>query len=427
MNILYVSHYFTPEGNAPARRVHQFSREWIKSGHNVTVLTGVPNVPDGIPYSGYRNAWMQNEEMDGIRVVRVWSYLAPNKGTIKRIVNYISFMVTALIQGLFLPHHDVVIATSPQFFCAWAGRIIAWLKCSAFVLEIRDLWPASIQAVGAINNPVILRFLETLERSLYCVSPIIVTVGEGYRLDLLKRNVRDQKIHVIPNGINMDITPISNGANLRQAMGIDPSIFVCAYIGTIGMACGLDIVLNAARQLREEHNETVVFLLVGDGASKEALEKQARNEDLRKVIFTGRVSHDQVGSYLSMANACLIHLIPTAVFESVIPTKLLDAAAASKPVILGVRGVAETMVRTAGSGICIAPLDALALNEAIRRLQSDPTLGVTMGINGSENLRKTHDLQSLAGDYLALLESVRGGRPSPPTANDAANRSGRQK
>lgn len=406
MKILFVSHYFTPEGNAPARRVHRFCKEWVKAGHEVTVLTGTPNVPDGVPYPGYRNEWRQEENIDGIRVIRIWTYLAPNKGTGKRIINYLSFMKIAVLQGIFLPRYDVIIATSPQFFCGWAGRILAWLKRTPFVLEIRDLWPASIQAVGALRNPVLLHVLETLERWLYAGSPTIVTVGEGYRADLISRQVPVSHIHVIPNSIDPAVTPPGNTDELRRSLGIAPSSFVCAYVGTIGMACGLDVVLDAVRTLNSRTDAPVTFLLVGDGASREHLQQKALKEGLKGIIFTGLVPHDKVPDYLALADVCLIHLIQSPVFESVIPTKLLDAAAFSKPVILGVKGVAEKMVSTGESGICIPPQDPIALMKAIQTLQSNPELRHRMGRNGHEHLMATHNLTTLAGNYLKLIEGI---------------------
>src|SRR5574342_942994 len=146
MRILFLSHYFHPEGNAP--------------GHDVTVITGVPNVPDGVVYAGYRNRLLQRERLHGVDVVRVWTYLAPNKGTARRILNYVSYMLSATLAGLCVLRPDLVIATSPQFFCGWAGVLVSRARRRPFVLEIRDLWPESIEAVGAMRNRRLLRFLE---------------------------------------------------------------------------------------------------------------------------------------------------------------------------------------------------------------------------------------------------------------------------
>ena len=139
MWILYLSHYFYPEGNAPATRVYELSRRWAAAGHDVTVVTCAPNVPNGVVYEGYANRWRQRESVEGVDVIRVWTYLAANKGTARRIFNYLSYMASATFACLFLRRPDVVIATSPQFFCGWAGVLASRLRGVRFVLEIRDL------------------------------------------------------------------------------------------------------------------------------------------------------------------------------------------------------------------------------------------------------------------------------------------------
>jgi len=152
IRILFLSHYFPPEGNAPASRVYEMAKRWVAAGHKVEVITGVPNVPSGIIYKGYKNRLRQIEFIDGIRVTRVWTYIAANRGKIKRVINYLSYMASAVVAGLFVRKPDVVIATSPQFFCGWAGVFLARIRRVPFVLEIRDIWPSSIVAVGAMRQ-----------------------------------------------------------------------------------------------------------------------------------------------------------------------------------------------------------------------------------------------------------------------------------
>ncbi len=187
MRILFISHYFYPEGNAPATRVYEITRRWAAAGHDVTVITAAPNVPSGIVYDGYRNRWRLEESIEGVHVSRVWTYLAANAGTVRRILSYLSFMTTSFLRGLRSPRPDLVIATSPQFFCGWSGRLVAKFRRLPFVLEVRDLWPESIVAVGAMKPSWKIRFLEFLERKLYDGARLIVTVGEGYKRKLLER------------------------------------------------------------------------------------------------------------------------------------------------------------------------------------------------------------------------------------------------
>ncbi|HEY7088569.1 MAG TPA: glycosyltransferase family 4 protein, partial [Tepidisphaeraceae bacterium] len=162
--ILFLSHYFPPEGNAPASRVYEMCKRWVRDGHEVTVLTSAPNHPNGVVYEGYRNWPIQQEMIDGIHVVRVWTFLAANKGTRRRAVNFVSYMVMATLLAIFMRRRDVLIATSPQFFCGWAGVLVTALRRIPFILEIRDIWPESIHAVGASNRNLLLWLLERMEQ-----------------------------------------------------------------------------------------------------------------------------------------------------------------------------------------------------------------------------------------------------------------------
>ena len=406
MNILFLTHYFPPEGNAPATRVFEMCRRWVKQGHHVTVLTGVPNVPAGVVYHGYRNRLIQRETVEGIRVVRVWTFIAPNRGVIRRSMNYASYMVSALLAGLFLPRPDLLIATSPQFFCGWAGLMLARLRRLPFILEVRDLWPESISTVGAIRSRTPLRLLEYMERRLYAAARRIITVGEGYRERLVERGVPEDKIDVICNGVDQSAAA-ENGqtAEVRREYGLE-NCFVVSYIGTIGMACGLDVVLRAAEQLRSQGREDIRFLLVGDGATRKDLETQARDLKLDNVIFAGLQPKERIPALLSASDACLVHLRKQDLFKSVLPSKLLEAMAMARPIILGVEGHAAALLKTASAGICMEPGKASELVNAVATLTSHPGHAVAMGQSGRDYVFKHFDLDVLAGKYVMVIENA---------------------
>jgi glycosyltransferase involved in cell wall biosynthesis len=272
-------------------------------GHDVTVITGVPNVPDGVAYAGYRNRWLQRECVDGIETIRVWTYLAANKGSTRRILNYLSLMLSAIVAGLWVRKPDLVIATSPQFFCGWAGAWVGRLRRIPFILEVRDLWPESIVAVGAMRAGRWLGFLEWLERRMYAAATRIVTVGTGYRDQLADRGVATAQIDIVPNGVDRGLfADRGGGAALRGKFDLGDA-FICSYIGTIGLGSGLEVVLRAARLLRDEGREDIIFMLVGDGAVRESLERAARQEGLKRVVFTGRQDKRLVPAFLAMADA----------------------------------------------------------------------------------------------------------------------------
>ena len=406
MHILFLTHYFHPEGNAPATRVYELARRWVKAGCRVTVLTGVPNVPSGVAYPGYRNRLRQCETLEGIEVVRVWTYLAANKGTLRRTLNYLSFMSMACWAGRSVGTPDVVIATSPQFFCGWAGAHVAEILGKPFILEIRDLWPESIRAVGAITRPGLIRGLENLERKLYARADHIVTVGEGYRRRLVERHVPGERISVVPNGVDLSTFHWREpDPQLKRAYGLE-KVFVCSYIGTIGMAAGLNVILRAAQILKERDNHAIRFLLVGDGAAREDLQEQACEQGLSNVIFTGLQDKQRIPAFLSISDVCLVHLRKAELFETVMPSKIYEAAAMARPIILGVQGEAAKLVNETGAGICIEPENPHQLADALAALTSDVHRVQEMGRNGAERLAPRFDMDTLAAGYLRTITDV---------------------
>ena len=407
MRILFFSHYFPPEGNAPASRTYENCRRWVEAGHEVTVVTGAPSVPDGVVYDGYRNRlFPQRETVDGIEVVRVWTYIAANKGTLRRILNFVSYMVSAILCTLFSKGPDLIIATSPQFFCGWAGVIVSFLRRLPFILEIRDIWPESIQAVGAMQGGASVRLLEWMELKMYGAADHIVTVGEGYRQRLLDKGVPEEKLSVIMNGVDRNLfAPQAKDEALVARYGLADK-FVCAYLGTIGMACALDVVLRAATVLKKQGRHEFVFLLVGDGAVREALAEEAEKLGLDNVVFTGRQDKGIMPAFLSVTDACLVHLKKTALFTSVIPSKIFEAGGMARPIIMGVEGNAAEIVSEAGMGVFMEPEQESALVDALTTLSGDPELAQKMGQSGHDYIVKHFDRSTLSEHYLAILKQV---------------------
>lgn len=408
MRILFFSHYFPPEGNAPASRTYETCKRWVRAGHTVTVVTCAPNVPNGVVYEGYRNRLRQVEWVDGIEVIRVWTYIAANKGTVLRIANFLSYMMSAVCVGLFTRRPDLVIATSPQFFCGWAGLILGGLRRIPFLLEIRDIWPESIQAVGAMQGGPVVRVLEWMERTMYQRAQHIVTVGEGYRQRLLEKGVPAATLSVVTNGVERELfQPGEKDSALLTRFGLDGK-FVCSYIGTIGMACALDVVLRAARQLKDQGRDDIAFLLVGDGAVRQELEDEAAALHLDNVIFAGRQDKGLMPAFLASTDACLVHLRKTDLFTSVMPSKIFEAGGMARPVIMGVEGFAADIVKAAGMGVFMEPENADDLVAAVLELAGDPARAQSMGQSGHDYIVSHFDRDQLADDYLTILGQVCG-------------------
>ncbi len=408
MRILFFSHYYPPEVNAPASRTAEHAERWVEAGHDVTIITCVPNCPDGIVFGGYRSILRrQLEEHNGVNVVRVWTYIAPNAGTLRRVINYLSYMFSAIWASLWVKRPDVVVATSPQFFCGWAGVWASRLRRRPFVLEIRDIWPESIEAVGAIRFRPVLQFLEWLERRMYRVADHIVAVGNGYRDHIISKVPVAERVSVITNGVDLDQFAPENihGVDAVRREWKLQNRFVCSYIGTIGMAHGLEVVLDAAERMREAGREDIVFLLVGDGAERQRLQEEAQHRGLsERVLFAGRQPREVMPTVLAASDVCLVHLRGTELFGSVIPSKIFETMAMGRPIIMGVRGEALDIVLEAQAGVEMVPDSAESLVSAVCRLADDAGYRESLSQSGRDYVDEHYNRNRLAARYLTLLK-----------------------
>lgn len=406
MHILFLTDNFPPEVNAPASRTFEHCREWVKSGHRVTVITCAPNFPTGKVYAGYRNRIWQSESMEGIQVVRVWSYITANQGFLKRILDYLSFMVSAVAASPFVRGIDLVIGTSPQFFTVCAAYAVSQIKRVPFVFELRDLWPESIKAVGAMKDSLATEWLEKLELHLYCKAERIISATYSFRRVLAARGIDPRKIDVITNGVDtarFGLRP--KDAELTKAIGLEGK-FVAGYIGTHGMAHGLETLLRAAAYLRRQPGgEVFRFLFIGDGARKLELMEAAKDMELDNVVFLDSVPKQDVVKYWSLLDVSIIHLKKSELFNTVIPSKLFESMAMGIPVIHGVAGESAEIVEREGVGVLFEPENDAQLGERLRALQADPNRHQTLRQNGPAAARH-YQRADLAMRMMGILEQI---------------------
>ncbi|MCB1815367.1 MAG: glycosyltransferase family 4 protein, partial [Candidatus Competibacteraceae bacterium] len=356
MHILFLTDNFPPEVNAPASRTFEHCREWVRAGHKVTVITGVPNFPRGKVYEGYSNRLWQRETMEGIQVIRVWTYITANAGFAKRILDYQSFMVAATLAAPLVHKVDVVVGTSPQFFTVCAAYVISRFKRIPFVFELRDLWPESIRAVGAMQDSPWLKRLERLELFLYRKAARIVSVTQSFRRNLITRGVVPDKIEVVTNGVDSTrFRPQPRDSELAAKLGLQGK-FVAGYIGTHGLAHALETLLEAARRLQNHpQGRDIRLLLLGDGANKQKLVEQARSLGLDNVVFIDSVPKHEVVRYWSLLDVSIIHLRKTELFTTVIPSKLFECMGMGIPVLHGVAGESAEIVQREDCGQVFEP------------------------------------------------------------------------
>lgn len=370
MKILFLTENYPPETNAAATRVSERALYWAQAGHQVTVLTCAPNFPFGKLYDGWENRWHQVEMRDGIRVVRVKTYIAANEGFAKRTLDFVSYMVTATIAGLFEAKPDVVVSTSPQFFAAVGGWALAALRRVPFVFELGDLWPRSITAVGAMNDSPVIRMLEALELFLYRRSECVVALTQAFKDDLVRRGIPADKIAVVINGVDLPrYAPRPRDPEMSVAWGLDGK-FVLGYVGTHGMAHGLANILDAAETLRDA--DRIRFLLVGAGAERQMLIEDAKRRGLANVVFGAPQPKEAMPRVWSLCDVALVHLKDSPAFAEVIPSKIFEAMAMGLPLLLvAPEGEASRIVETDNAGLWVPAAQPHAFADAVRRLAGD--------------------------------------------------------
>jgi glycosyltransferase involved in cell wall biosynthesis len=406
VHILFITDNFPPEVNAPASRTYEHCKEWVARGAKVTLITGFPNFPIGKVFDGYQNSVYSNETMDGIEVRRVWTYIAENKGFLKRTCDYLSFMFAAILASFFVKKVDIIVGTSPQIFTVCAAYIISRIKNSPWVFELRDIWPESIQVVGGIKNLRILKILQALEVILYRKATHIVVVTNSFQRYLEGLGINSQKITVIRNGINLEhFYPRNKCTSLIDRLNLQGK-FVVGYIGTIGLAHNLDILLNAAKLFALDHKwQNIQFLIVGEGAEKLKLIQRIKRESIGNVAILDGVSKEDVVNYYSILDAAVIHLKKDPLFEQVIPSKLFELVGQAIPILHGVQGESAQLVEEYGVGVVFSSDDPNSLKMAIESLHDNPNIS-NQSIANAIKYAPLFDRKQLADEMYKSLFSV---------------------
>lgn len=410
MRIIFLCQYFPPEMGAPSARTFEHARHWAALGHQVTVVTGFPNHPTGIIKPEYRGQFVKREKVEGIDLLRTWVYCAANKGFFRRVLNFLSFFCSSLLLGALLTRRpDVVVGTSPQFFCAVAGYLLSRIKRVPFIFEVRDIWPQSAIELGALENRWLIRALEAIEMHLYRHAALIVPVAESTRAYLLGKGIAAEKIRVIPNGVDAQYLASASTPpeQVRQQLGLQDK-FIVSYIGTHGMSHALDAVLQSAKELG--HDPEVHFLFIGEGAEKENLKQLAEKLELCNVTFLAEQPREHLLGFYRASDVSLVPLKRLPIFQKVLPSKLFELMGTGCPVICSVEGEAAQLVANSEAGLCIEPESSEALVAAINRLRAEPELRKQMSVSGEQFVKAYYLRSRLAEKYLDVIEPLLGKR-----------------
>ena len=406
MRILYLSQYFPPEAGATQTRAFELARNWVRLGHAVTMLAEIPNHPSGIIPPAYRGKLYERVLLEGIDVIRLWVKASPIKTFRSRMLFYLSYMFSAALAGLLLAHgrYDLIYASSPPLFVGGAALALSKLRRIPLVFEVRDLWPESAVALGELSNLTAIRWASRLEEACYRRARRIVVVTQGIRERLLERGLPATKLVFAPNGANVEMfgfLPSERQAQ-RQEWGLEGK-FIALYAGIHGVAQGLETLLEAARLLQDD--PAYHFLLVGDGPRKAELAARAEQMRLPNLTLLPEQPRERMPAILSAADAALIPLRRLELFKGALPSKLFDAWACQRPVVLSVDGEARRALEACHGGIFAPPEDAPALAAALRSLNTDPAAASAMGKRGRAYTAAHYSRQACAVDLMnSLLE-----------------------
>ncbi len=399
MKVLFLTQYFPPETGAPQNRLHSLANYLSDFGAEVSVLTAMPNYPKTEVYEGYQGKTYLKEQDGKLTIHRSWIYVSKSKGVVPRLLNYFSFVFTALWVGLIkIKKHDVIICESPPLFLGITAMLLKLIKGSKLVFNVSDLWPESAEKLNIINNKFLLGISYKLERLIYKKSNLVSGQTQGIISNINER-FPDIPTHLIRNGIDTKQFNVrGNGKPFRAKHQIAEDAFVVAYAGIIGHAQGLEIITEAAKQLLQEKN--IVFMMVGDGPVKNDLLEIAQKHQLNNITFINSVPRKEMPDVIDACDCYVTPLRKNDLFLGAIPSKIFEPLYFGKPVLLGVDGEAKQLFVEEGKcALHFEPENANALVASIKKLFQDKELYKRLGENGHQYVATYFDRRKLAEQF----------------------------
>ncbi|HSD51398.1 MAG TPA: glycosyltransferase family 4 protein [Candidatus Methylomirabilis sp.] len=409
MKVAILTQYYSPE---PIPKPHEMARGLAERGHDVLVITAFPHYPGGRLYPGTRLRLWQRETRDGIRILRLPLYPDHSRSPIRRTINYGSFAVSAAVLGTLLSGRvDAMCAEQPPLSIGLAAWVLGRVRGAPFVYSVNDLWPESVEATGMLRSPQALQWMGRLERFVYRRAAAIVVISPGIRENLVGKGIPSEKVHVIPHWANESLyRPVIRDPGLARELGMADR-FNVVFAGQLGLAQGLDVVLDAAEELSELSD--IQFVLAGDGTDAARLRQVAADRRLGNVRFLGWQPAERMPSFFAVSEVLLVHLRDEPLFRITIPSKTIAYMACGRPVLMAVEGDAADLIRTTGAGVTCRAGDGKELAGAVRRLHAtSPEARESMGRAGREAFLTSYSRSVLLDHYEKLLVEVTGRKGS---------------
>lgn len=405
MKILFLTQYCPPEVGAPQNRIFEFAKQLKKFGHEVSILTAMPNYPKGEIFEEYKGKKVCVEELEGIRIVRTSIYATKEKSFTKRLRNYLSFTFSSLLSGSkYIDKQDVIITESPPLFLGWSGYRLAKKKKAKFVFNVSDLWPESAVKLGVLNNKMFIKASTWLEEFCYRKSAAVTGQTKGIVDNIVSRGFGKDKVHLITNGVDTEFfKPENRSDEVRKSLNISDKFAVC-YAGIHGIAQGLEVVINAAELLKDY--EDIKFLFFGDGPEKEKLINLVKEKNLTNVDFHPVQMKKNMPKIIASMDATVIPLKKLDLFKGALPSKMFEALASELPIVMAVDGEAKELIEKAQAGICVEPENEREIAEAVLKLYKDKELRKELGSNGRRYVIDNFSREAITRKLEAILQKI---------------------
>lgn len=404
MKVLLIHQAFVSPDQAGGTRHYEFARHCAARGDRFTIIASSLSYLTGNRIASSVTRGKDPDQDGGIRILRAYTLPALHRSFVWRVMSFISFMCSSIWAGLRGEPVDLVMGTSPPIFQAVSAWMVAAIRRRPFLLEVRDLWPEFAIDMGVLKNSILIALSRWLENFLYRRASHIIVNSPAYRDYLIGKGVPEQKVSLIPNGVDPEMFEVADErALVRKNLRLD-NCFVVTYAGALGLANDIPVILRAAKKLVDQSD--IHFLLIGDGKERKNLEELAKTLELRNVTFLGARPKVEMAGLLAASDACVATLQNIPMFRMTYPNKVFDYMAAGKPILLGIDGVIRKVVEECRGGIYFCPSDDDALAKAVRELCKDRSEGCRMGQRARELVLKNFDRRDHAESFRELLVNM---------------------
>lgn len=405
MRILILTQYYPPEIGAPQNRLHELAIRLKNKGVQIEVLTALPNYPKMEVFKDYRNKQRREETIEGITVHRSWIYVSASKSIIARLLNYFSFVWSSYWRGRRLQSFDYLMVESPPLFLGYSAIALSKKLNAKLIFNVSDLWPESAEKLGLVTNKNLLNMAYKLEKKCYKTSTLITGQTQGIVNDI-KQRFPAKEVSWLPNGVDISFYNPEKipDSDFRQVNGFKDEDIIFFYGGILGHAQGLEIIIEAARELENTHAQ---FVIQGVGPEKEKLVTLHKKYALKNIHFLEPVTKSEMPGILKSVDIAIVPLKKLDLFKGAIPSKIFEALAMKKPLLLGVDGEARKyFIENAQAGLFYTPEDIDSLKTQVIYFLENPDETKKMGDRARNYVADVFDRNKIAEGLYDELQNM---------------------